>query len=526
MKKNIIFIVFMLFAWSLAAAEVNITIESSSGNVRIGESFSVVANATGVSNAEDIHINGIENFDVVGRSIGTSVKIINGKMSSECNLQLNLIPKIAGKFVLSGSVNGKTTITNKVFINVEEGSKSSITDIPKKNGKDMFINNSKIPTKIYFGEKIPIIVDFYTKNQLSQAAFLEQPVYTGFVISDLEKEQAQYQILDNERYGKYNLQKSVLQPVKTGKIKLKSYTFRVDFVNEYGEIKTNDFKTNEADIEVLPLPEIKPQGFQNLVGNPKVDIKISPTNINYGESVSVKIFISGNCNLDSIEKIYPDVIDGVKIYQTLKSKKEEIQSGKYYAEKEIEAVLIPERSGKIIIPEIKIPYFNVESGKYESNSIKAFKIDVSGNVKGDKSNSSNFFNKKDNSETKDKISILEENIGLKKSMKIFTYILYGISGIVILVFIGFLMISKLPGFFTKRVSLEKLIELNFSVNLKSDSKDEIRKKIEDKSISDKIIFIIEEKEKEKFGFEYNDEKVKTYSGEIIEMLKKRKNKGN
>ena len=188
--------------------------------------------------------------------------------------------------------------------------------------------------------------------------------------------------------------------------------------------------------------------------------------------------------------------------------------------------MIPERSGKIIIPEIKIPYFNVESGKYESNSIKAFKIDVSGNVKEDKSNYSNFFNKKNNSEAKDKISILEENIGFKKGLKIFSYILYGISGIVILVFIGFLMIRKLPGFFTKRVSLEKLIELNFSVNLKSDSKDEIKKKIKDKNISDKIIFIIEEKEKEKFGFEYNAEKVKIYSDEIVEMLKKRKNKGN
>lgn len=525
MKKTIIFILFMLLAWSLVAADVNITIESSTGNVRIGESFSLVANAIGVSNVEDIHINGIENFEIVGKSIGTSFKIINGKMSSECNLQLNLIPKIAGKFVLSGSVNGKTTITNKVVINVEEGSKSSITDVPPKSGKEMFINTSKIPLKIYFGEKIPIIVDFYTKNQLSQAAFLEQPVYTGFVITDLEKEQSQYQILENERYGKYNLQKSVLQPVKTGKTKLKSYTFRVDYVDEYGEIKTNDFKTNEADIDVVPLPEKKPEGFQNLVGKPKIDIKISSTNINYGESVSVKIFISGNCNLDSIEKVYSDVIDGVKIYQTLKSKKEEIQNGKYYVEKEIEAVLIPERSGEIIIPELKIPYFNIESGKYESSSIKAFKINVSGNIKEDKSNYSNFFNKKDNSEIKDKILLLEENEELKKNMKIFIYVLYGIAGIVILLFTGFLMKKEFPKIFKKRVSLEKLIELNFSVNLKSDSKEEIRKKIEDKSISEKIIFIIEEREKEKFGFEYDGEKIKLYSEEIIETLKKRKNKG-
>ena len=76
----------------------------------------------------------------------------------------------------------------------------------ENNGKSMFLNSSKIPLKAYFGEKIPIIVDFYTKNQLSQAGFLEQPVYNGFVISDLEKEQGHYQILNNEfkRKNKYS----------------------------------------------------------------------------------------------------------------------------------------------------------------------------------------------------------------------------------------------------------------------------------------------------------------------------------
>jgi hypothetical protein len=372
-----------------------------------------------------------------------------------------------------------------------------------------------------------MIIDFYSKNQLSQAGFLEPPVYIGFVIKDLEKEQSHYQILNNERYGKYNLQKSVLQPVKTGKVKIKKYAFRVNYINEYGSFDTKDFNTKEAEINVLPLPEPKPDNFKDIVGKLSITKSQAKNKINFGDSLTIKIKLFGECNLDSVEKIYPDSLNGVKVYQTVKNKKEEIQNGKYYTEKEIDIVFIPEISGKINIPELNLFYFNTEKNTYESIKIDSFDIIVSGDVK----EATPFVNNlkeinKDEKKQADKISLIENDENMENKFKKIKIAVYYIIIIIIAIAIIILIILKIKPYIKRKIALEREIELKYSINFKTDSKEEIIKKIGNNSLGEKIISLIEEREKERLGFEYNRDKIEINLKTIQEILKKNKKKGN
>lgn len=521
MKKSLIFTAFIMFFSILGASENEILLESSAKEITIGESFIITLKATGISSTKEIEINGINEFDILGSSSGMSTKIINGKFSSETVLSLNISAKKSGKYEISGKIRGKEKVSNKVVIDVkgESGIKKEILE--ESNESAMFIKNSKLPAKAYFGEKIPLTVDFYSRNQISQAGFLEQPVYNGFIIKELEKEQSYYQILNGERYGKYILQKSVLQPVKTGKVKIKPYTFRVNYVNDYGNYDTKDFKTNESELDIIALPEPKPENFKNIVGKVSVEKLQSKNSINFGESITVNIKLSGECNLDFIEKIYPDSIEGVKIYQTVKSKKEEIQNGKYYAEKDIEAVFIPEKSGKIAVPELNVFYFDIEKNKYESVKISSFEIKVSGNIKGEKKQSEIKKEIKNNEKNiENKIYLIEKNE--KNGEKIKT--LFKMAGFLFLISLILLIIlyiiSKCKLYIEKNRSIEKKIEEKYKINFKIDSKEEIIKKIGKNLLSEKIVEIIEEQEKEKMGFEYSKDKIKNNLKEVKEIMKK------
>lgn len=521
--KNIIRVILFLLLVSLSfSADATITIQTSTNNVSIGESFAISVTSQGNLNGNDIVINGIENFEVIGKSSSSSMQIINGKYSSETSIQLNLMPKRSGKFILSGSLNGKKSSSNSIVIDVSEstqgnsGSSEIISD-----GKLMFLNSSEMPDKLYFGEKKPLIIDFYSKYQLAQASFLEMPVYNGFVISELEKEQAHYQIMNNERYGKYNLKKDVIQPVKTGNIKIKPYTFRVNYIDDYGSMGTKDFNTKSFSVNVVPLPEPVPEGFKNIVGNIEVEANTADKKINFGESITLIVKIYGEGNLDSVEKIYQENYEGVKIYQTLKEKKEEIQGGKYYAEKEFEVIFIPEKSGKIKIPELKLNFLNCKTGKYEEVIINSFIINVSGNIKG--VNKIIPLNKKERQllNSADKISIIEEEdkrIINKNSLK---YIISFILIICIILFIIVILKKILPKVIKKK-GMEELLISVYGVDLKTDSKEEIKRKIDNSEILEKLVFVIEETEKEKMGFEADKIKVIKYKDRIREILRKSK----
>ncbi|WP_300342856.1 BatD family protein, partial [Fusobacterium sp.] len=187
---------------------------------------------------------------------------------------------------------------------------------------------------------------------------------------------------------KINTYRGILQANSSGEKKISSgqvavtqSTGRRDFFFEEST-PPKYFGGKQLNINILPLPQNKPTNFQNIVGKPTLDYTWSSDNIDVGDSILLTVKISGDANLDSLEKIIPKEFRDFNVFESLKNKFETINNGNYYAEKTFEVALIPKQVGEIDTPEIKIPYFDttIKAYKYLTIPSKKIKVNKNGNI--------------------------------------------------------------------------------------------------------------------------------------------------
>ena len=137
--------------------------------------------------------------------------------------------------------------------------------------------------------------------------------------------------------------------------------------------------TEQKEITVKPLPvEGQPAGFSWVVGKPEIDAEYSAAEVELGDSVALKVTVSGNCSLEGLDRIIGDDLPGFTVYQSEKRYEEFFENNRYNAVKEFEILLVPNKTGSLSIDPIYLPYFDPESGKYELAEIPGTTITVSG----------------------------------------------------------------------------------------------------------------------------------------------------
>jgi len=138
-------------------------------------------------------------------------------------------------------------------------------------------------------------------------------------------------------------------------------------------------QTERKDFRVMPLPkEGRPADFSGIVGELSVEGRYSRENLNYGDSLSLFITASGNCNLDGVNKIIAGGFTDFTVYETQKNAVEYVKDNKYYVQKDFEIILVPVKTGSIETAPAPISYFNPTAAKYEYADIPGAVIEVAG----------------------------------------------------------------------------------------------------------------------------------------------------
>ena len=384
---------FMLLAQGNVLAKTpQFRLDIDSLNLEKGVSATLTLSMVNAQGAEIIEVKGLENFDVVSTGNSTSTRIINGDTNYQVDRNYIIIPKSTGKFTLQASIkyNGQTYQTNELEINVSETGTAGT-----KNTSDLFIRTILSSNEIYFGQKVVLTYELYSRYSIEGFRFLDNTDINGFICNDISSDKLDYgyEYIDGNRYIRYKVRQAYLTPVKTGTITIPAFNVQVnvntgDFFN-----RTKPFylQTELKDLTVKPLPqENQPADFSGIVGKLNLESKYDKQEINYGESLVLKVTASGNCNLDSLKEIIKNDILGFSAYQTEKNFEESIENNQYQAKKEFEVILVPKENGKLNIAPIYIPYFDPQSGKYEKAEIPGTTVTVKGEaVQGQAGSASN-----------------------------------------------------------------------------------------------------------------------------------------
>lgn len=379
MKKIYILLLIIIYSVMAFSEDEEINLEISDDTISLNESINLKLELINLEDADDVKLYGIDKFNILNRSTSNYTSIKNSKKTVKKSINYIIQPQSEGNFSLEAKLtkDGKPIQSKKLEIKVSDKYNN------KPNSKQLIdIDTQLSKKKVYFGEKVILKYLLYRRVNIDGKGFTTERDFDDFVVKKLNDLDSKTQYDRNGRAVSITeeVEKNILKPIKTGDIEIPSYNFQVNVVTSndgfFSNTEPRYLRTDSKTIEVLPLPKPVPNNFDGIIGKPKITQSVSKSDIEYGDAVTIKISIEGNVNLDNLNQVIKNELDDFKIYESIKSDSESIKNDNYYAKKEFEIIAIPKKYGKILFPEMSIPYFNPETEKYEKLFIDQFEIDV------------------------------------------------------------------------------------------------------------------------------------------------------
>jgi hypothetical protein len=339
-----------------------------------------------------------EGFRVVGGpSQQVSQSWINGRSSFNKSYSYFLLPSQKGVSTIrqaSVEINGQIYKTNPIRITVTNAVEQprDPNDEPQVSADDeihLVAEISKVNP--YVNEPITVVYKLYFSYNIGIENWreLNKPKYNDFWsqnidIKKLVGEEGKY---NGERYRFVVLRKTVLYPQKSGKLEIEPLSLDIDVQvptnrrDFFGRVQIiNDNKRVSAGsktITVKPLPEAgKPADFSGAVGSFSFTAIPSKTNLKNGESLDLKVAVSGNGNLKLFSLPKPVVPNSIEMYDPVHTEKVETPLSGMNGSISDLYTIIPQFKGKYPIKPMSFTYFDLGLGKYKTITSPEIMINV------------------------------------------------------------------------------------------------------------------------------------------------------
>lgn len=385
----------LLFLTYTTMAQVQFDAKVSKSKLALNERLRVdfVMNADGDNFKQPT----FEGFQVITGPIQqVSQSWINGKSSFNKSYSYILLPTREGKISIkqaSIEIEGEIYKTSPVEITVtaavQQPRDPNDNSVTKEDAIHLEAEVSK--SNPYVNEPITVVYKLYVSYDVNvnQWRPLDNPKYNNFWSQNIDIKNLVVEdcVYKGQRFRCVVLRKTVLYPQKEGKLEIEGLALDIDLQlptnrrDFFGRtLMTNDSKrvaTGSKFIQAKPLPESgKPEDFSGAVGS--FDFQVSPSRnyLKHGESVELKMTVSGSGNLKLIDLPKPVVPSAFEMYDPVK--KEEVNttlkgmSGKIISN----YTLIPQFKGNFVIKPISFSYFDLKSGTYKTLNSAPIEIEV------------------------------------------------------------------------------------------------------------------------------------------------------
>lgn len=379
-------------------------------------------------------------FQVMGPSIykGKSNQEVNGRVvKREVYTQLKyfLIPQKKGKFVIkpaSIEYKGKEYVSNKIEVEIIDGISTINNDPTNPNspayslGEGLFIVAEVNTTTPYLNQPVALTyrVYFDPKVVITEIDEKQKPKHNGFWNQEIQfrADKPVAAQFNGKNYGSFIAKKMLLYPLETGSQNLEPVT--IDFgieiqrKRQLGFMETivldNIYKkvvSNPISITVKPLPEAnKPAEFNGAVGDFKISLQPSKTQLKAGEALQLKVTIAGNGNMQLFSIPKPVLPQQFELFEP-----EHIENIVTTANGISGSIMdtytvVPQEKGDYTIAPVFFSYFDLATNSYKTIQSEPYTISVLDNP--------NFVptNSVANSDNKTNAKKVFQNIALKTQL--------------------------------------------------------------------------------------------------------------
>lgn len=253
---------------------------------------------------------------VPGVSQRTELSIINAQQTIRYIYQYTVVPTQPGDITipaLRARVSNQWLTSSPVTLRVRPaGVPAAGQELPP-----VFLKLVAAKTNCYVGEPVPVEMQLYWRERIEDTRY-PQLKAEGFVLGRMLNPSQTTRRLGPHQYN-VALFKSVVTPVKAGRLTLGPAECslsvlvpvaqpRRDFFDPFGlwgprlQARPTTLVSEPVVLEVAPLPAGPiPPGFNGAVGQYSLQVSASPTNVAVGDPITVRVEISGQGPIESID---------------------------------------------------------------------------------------------------------------------------------------------------------------------------------------------------------------------------------
>jgi hypothetical protein len=414
----------LVSAWAAAAKAPAVTATLEPAEITFGDvaQLTVTLQGQGQSAPQLPSVNGLS-FQPAGQS--SQIQIINGAMSANTSYNYVVSPSRLGTFTIPAIKAGSGSDAEEslpVVLKVLKRAGGSSSGAPQagRNGSDDstvapdpqgfgFLRVVSPKKEFYVGEQVPVELkaffragvelrvdglpnlnsDAFAMNKLSgQPARSEEVIggvpYTVFTWSTaLTAVKAGDYEMSVELPTTVTVRQRIHRPHTRGNNPFGDPFFDdvfndAFFDNFFGSATQKEVALSSEPnlVKILSVPaENRPANFTGAVGKFEVSAEATPLQAAVGDPITLKVKLTGSGNF---ERANAPTLERNNEWKTYKptAKFEPEDSAGCSGTKTFEQAIVPEQSGKLVIPALAFSYFDPENKEYATCSTKPLSIDV------------------------------------------------------------------------------------------------------------------------------------------------------
>lgn len=267
---------------------------------------------------------------------------------------------------------------------------------------NLFLRANVTKTKAYEQEALVYTVKLYTSyDAVKFIGATAAPKFDGFVVEESKdiSTSLNYETYQGKTYASAIIARYIIFPQMTGNLKVSgnTYTISVDrreYYHDpfwgnmaYSQPLQLNVTPNDLTINVQPLPQPRPVDFSGGVGKFSIKSDLKGSEFKTNQTSSIVYTISGTGNLKYVQlpdlaTIYPPQLE---IYTPTTTQNVTTGSTNCSGNVVYDYSFMPGEEGVYKIPEIKLVYFNPETGQYETSVARGYTLNVGKGKGSDKS---------------------------------------------------------------------------------------------------------------------------------------------
>ena len=386
---------------------------SAPQRVIVGQPFQLVFSVN--ENGKDLRLPDVKGFEIIAgpyTSTSSSTQIINGdiRTSKEVRYTYTLLPEKEGDYQIqsativvkkekyySNVLNIKVLPEDKASQSQQGGNASQSGQIRQSQSitsENLFIRPIISRTKIKEQEAVVLTYRLYARVDVTNIQSPKFPDFKGFLVQEIDLPQDRTMQPDNYEgvnYYTYDLRKVLLFPQETGKITIEPMSCDVivrvrsaqqrprsffdDFFDTYQEV-SKTVTTSKVSLTVEPLPQPKPTDFSGVVGKLSLSTKVSTTEVEANQPITITLKLQGSGNLKMLKNPTLQFPQDFETYEPKATNNFNTTDAGLSGSKTIEYLVIPRHDGDFVIPAATISYFDIASDSYKTLSTEPISIRV------------------------------------------------------------------------------------------------------------------------------------------------------